>query len=333
MRRRFTWPFVAGQWCRRLEEVGPLQRPISVVVLTYNEARNLGACLESVSSLAGEIFVVDSGSNDGTVDVAKRYGAQVLIHTFETHAKQWNWALRSLPFSHEWALCLDADHRVTAGLAGEIAGLFGGEAGARETQRQAPGTLLEKMGGFYVKRRQVFRGRWIKHGGYYPKYMLKLVRHDQAWCDERELLDFRLYVKGPTWLLRHDVIEANQNEADISFWIAKHNRFASLQAEEEMGRARGKAGWAVMPSLFGTPDQRILWMKERWYGMPLYVRPFIYFFYRYVLRLGFLDGKEGFVFHFLQGFWYRLLVDIHLDDLRRRAEKAPAADASTVRGK
>ena len=73
-----------------------------------------------------------------------------------------------------------------------------------------------------------------------------------------------------------------------------------------------------MPSLFGTPDQRILWLKERWYGMPLYVRPFIYFFYRYILRLGFLDGKEGFVFHFLQAFWYRLLVDMNLDDLRRR---------------
>lgn len=285
-----------------------LQGPISIVILTYNEARNLGACLESVSSLAGEIFVVDSGSKDGTVDIARRHGAQVITHAFETHARQWNWALRNLPFSYEWALCLDADHRVTAELADEIAGLFRDELGG----------VLNEVDGFYVKRRQVFRGRWIKHGGYYPKYMLKLARHHQSWCDERELIDFRLYVKGTTRLLENDVIEANENEVDISFWIAKHNRFASLQAQEEMRRGRDKAGWAVMPSLFGTPDQRILWLKERWYSMPLYVRPFIYFFYRYVLRLGFLDGKEGFVFHFLQAFWYRLLVDINLDDLRRR---------------
>jgi glycosyltransferase involved in cell wall biosynthesis len=284
-----------------------LQGPISVLVLTYNEGRNLEACLESVSSLAGEIFVVDSGSSDGTVDVAKGHGAEVITHAFETHAKQWNWALRSLPFSREWTLCLDADHRVTVELADEIARLF------------RKGVSLTGVDGFYVKRRQVFRGKWIKHGGYYPKYMLKLVRHQQSWCDETELIDFRMYVKGPTQLLRHDVIEANEKEADISFWIAKHNRFASLQAQEEMRRARNRTPWAVTPSLFGTPDQRVLWLKDRWYRMPLYVRPFIYFFYRFILRLGFLDGKEGFVFHFLQAFWYRLLVDINLDDLRRRA--------------
>lgn len=283
-----------------------LQRPVSVLVLTYNEGRNLEACLESVSSLAGEIFVVDSGSSDGTVDVARRHGAEVVTHAFETHAKQWNWALRTLPFSHEWTLCLDADHRVTVELADEITRLF------RE------GTRLSDVDGFYVKRRQVFRGRWIKHGGYYPKYMLKLVRHNRSWCDERELIDFRLYVKGPTRLLQHDIIEANENEADISFWIAKHNRFAVLQAREEMRRTSDGIAWAVTPSLLGTPDQRVLWLKDRWYRMPLYVRPFIYFFYRYILRLGFLDGKQGFVFHFLQAFWYRLLVDINLDDLRRR---------------
>jgi hypothetical protein len=79
--------------------------------------------------------------------------------------------------------------------------------------------------------------------------------------------------------------------------------------------------WAISPSLFGTPDQRILWLKQRWYGMPLYIRPFLYFFYRYVVRCGFLDGKEGFIFHFLQGFWYRLLVDIKLDE-RRQQEAA-----------
>lgn len=286
-----------------------MQGPISVLVLTYNEGRNLEACLESASSVAGEIFVVDSGSNDGTVDVAKRHGAEVITHAFETHAKQWNWALRSLPFSREWTLCLDADHRVTVELADEIAGLFG------------DGVSLSDVDGFYIRRRQIFRGKWIKHGGYYPKYMLKLVRHDRSWCDERELIDFRLYVKGSTRLLRHDVIEANENEADISFWIAKHNRFASVQAREEMRRARDGGAWAVTPSLLGTPDQRVLWLKDRWYRMPLYVRPFIYFFYRYVLRLGFLDGKQGFVFHFLQAFWYRLVVDINLDDLRRRGSK------------
>lgn len=279
--------------------------PISLVVLTYNEEQNLGACLASVSHLVGETYVVDSGSSDGTLEVAGRFGARVISHGFETHAKQWNWALRSLPFSHEWALCLDADQRVTDELAREIAGRFG------------RGQVTE-MDGFYISRRQVFRGRWIRYGGYYPKYMLKLVRHDRAWCDENELLDSRLYVKGATGRLRHDLVEANEKEADISFWIVKHAGYASRQAEEEMRRASGEAAWSVTPSLFGTPDQRILWLKQWWYRMPLYVRPFFYFFYRYVIRLGFLDGKEGFIFHFLQGFWYRLLVDIKVDERRRQ---------------
>jgi glycosyltransferase involved in cell wall biosynthesis len=287
--------------------------PLTVVVLTYNEERNLPACLESVAGWASEVFVVDSGSTDGTVAVAERYGAKIVAHEFETHARQWNWALRSLPFAQAWVLCLDADHRVTAELAVEIATLLG-----REGEVEPKASRLGEMDGFYIKRRQVFRGQWISHGGYYPKYMLKLVRHERAWCDENELLDFRLYVKGPTGRLRHDVIEANEKEADISFWIAKHNRFASLVAEEEMRRASGGAAWAIEPALFGSPDQRVLWLKERWYRLPLYVRPCLYFFYRYVIRCGFLDGKEGFIFHFLQGFWYRLLVDIKLDERRQQ---------------
>lgn len=296
--------------------------PLSVVVLSYNEERNLLDCLTSVSGWAGEIFVVDSGSTDRTVEIAQQCGAHVATHPFESHAKQWNWALRNLPFSFEWVLCLDADQRVTPELADEIAQLF-----VREVDRRQPAAgagwqakSLTEVDGFYIKRRQIFRGTWIKHGGYYPKYLLKLVRHERTWSDENELLDCRLYVKGGTKVLQHDLIEDNQNEFDISFWIAKHNRYAALQAQEEMLRSRDGTGWSIRPSLVGTPDQRTLWCKRLWYHLPLYVRPFLYFFYRYFLRLGFLDGKQGFLFHFLQGFWYRLVVDVVLDDLRLRGE-------------
>jgi glycosyltransferase involved in cell wall biosynthesis len=286
--------------------------PLSIVVLTYNEEQNLPACLESMAGWAGEIFVVDSGSTDHTIEIAERYGARVVMHSFESHAKQWNWALRSLPFTYEWALCLDADHRVTPKLREEICELF--QVRSEDVRRQA---RLDVVDGFYIKRRQIFRGRWIRHGGYYPKHLLKLVRHEWAWSDEHELLDFRFYVKGEMATLQHDLVEDNQKEFDISFWIAKHNQFAQLQAREELLRQRDGIGWNIRPSLFGTPDQRILWLKRIWYHLPLYVRPYLYFFYRYVLRLGFLDGKQGFLFHFLQGFWYRLLVDVVLDDLRR----------------
>jgi glycosyltransferase involved in cell wall biosynthesis len=286
-----------------------------VIILTYNEARNLPACLDSVAGWAGEIFVVDSGSTDCTVDIAERYGVKVVMHPFESHARQWNWALHHLPFTYEWALCLDADQRVTPALREEFCGLFG--VGPKGVWGQA---RLEATDGFYIKRRQIFRGRWIRHGGYYPKYLLKLFRHAHGWADEKELVDHHFYVSGKSARLEADFLEDNQNETDILLWMQKHLGYAARQAREELLRQRDGTAWNIRPSLFGTPDQRTLWLKRIWYRLPLYVRPCLYFFYRYVLRLGFLDGKQGFLFHFLQGFWYRLIVDAVLDDLRHERE-------------
>ena len=282
--------------------------PVSVVVLTHDEARNLPACLASVAGWSQEVFVVDSGSVDDTVEIARRWGAVVAFHPFESHAHQWNWALRTLPVSVEWVLALDADQRVTPELREEI---------CRELAARDPGAGGPT--GYFVCRRQIFRGRWIRHGGYYPKYILKLFRRGEAWIDERDLVDHHFYVKGRVGTLRGDLVEDNQKESDISTWIVKHARYAALQAREELaGRWTGSD--ATAPArLFGTPDERTRWLKRLWARLPLYLRPFIYFGYRYVVRCGFLDGKEGFVFHFLQAFWYRLLVDIHLDQLRAEA--------------
>jgi glycosyltransferase involved in cell wall biosynthesis len=288
------------------------EAPLAVVVLTYNEERNLAACLESVAGWASEIFVVDSGSDDRTVAIGEAYRVKVVTHAFDSHAKQWRWALENLPLSAEWVLALDADQRVTAALREEIS-------------RTVLTGSDEELVGCFVKRKQIFRGRWIKHGGYYPKYLLKLFRRDRVWLDERELVDHHFYVRGGVVKLRHDLVEDNQNEADVSVWLAKHMRYASLQAEEEFGRAKSDLRGSKQASLLGAPDARMLWLKRIWEHLPLYVRPCLYFFYRYLVRLGFLDGKEGFVFHVLQGFWYRLLVDIRLDELRRAETRSASS--------
>lgn len=282
--------------------------PVTVMVLTYDEERNLAACLGSVSGWVSDVFIVDSGSHDRTVAIGEAYGAKVVTHPFESHVRQWSWALENLPLTTEWVLALDADQRVTPELREDISRTVMAQIGDSGD-----------VAGCFVRRKQIFRGRWIKHGGYYPKYLLKLFRRDHVWLDERELVDHHFYVRGSVARLRHDLIEDNGNEADISVWLAKHIRYAELQAEEEWRRrvTVGPEG-TVKASLIGAPDERILWLKQRWYGMPLYIRPFFYFFYRYVIRFGFLDGKEGFIFHFLQGFWYRLLVDIKLDERRRQ---------------
>ncbi len=278
--------------------------PISAIILTYNEERNLPECLQSLHGWIDEVLIVDSGSTDRTQDIARSFGAQVVEHSFETHAKQWAWALEQLSLRYDWIIGLDADQRVTPELRNELCALFNVQP-----------ERLTNIEGIYIKRRQIFRGAWIRHGGYYPKYLLKLFRRDSVFVDPQDLMDHHFYVSGKSIKLQHDILEDNQKEQSIAFWIEKHNRYAILHAREELKRRGAQHTWPLHAALLGNPDQQVIWLKQRWDHMPLYVRPFLYFFLRYFILLGFLDGKQGFIFHFLQGFWYRLLVDIHLDDL------------------
>ena len=273
----------------------------TVVVLTFNEEQNLAACLDSVRSWADNVFVVDSGSTDATVAIASARGATVVTHAFETHARQWQWALATLPIRTDWILALDADQQVSPELAAAIA-----------THVAAPGEAR----GAFVCRRQVFRGKWIRFGGYYPKYLLKLFRRDAVTIDEGDLVDHHFTVADRTVKLDGDLIEDNRNEARIADWTAKHNRYAVLQAQQEIRERRERSRLGIT-ALTGAPDVRIRYLKQVWAGLPLFARPCVYVFYRYIVRFGFLDGKQGFVFHVLQGFWYRLLVDINIDELRQ----------------
>jgi glycosyltransferase involved in cell wall biosynthesis len=284
--------------------------PVTVVVLTCNEERNLDACLQSVAGWVARIIVVDSGSTDGTLAIARRQGAEIAAHPFDTHAAQWRWALEQLPIATDWVLGLDADQRVTPALRASIEAAFAGS-----------GPLPD---GFFLCRRQIFQGRWIRHGGYYPKYLLKLFRRDAVSIDLADRVDHHFRVSGATVRLRGDLVEDNQNERRLGDWIDKHTRYARLQALEELEaleelQARGRPG-----RFWGRPDQRVDWFKRRWARLPLFLRPWLYFTYRYVFRLGFLDGREGFVFHFMQALWYRTLVDA----MRRELESAdpPSAD-------
>lgn len=279
---------------------------LAVIVLTRNEEQNLPACLESVRGWCSELFVVDSGSTDGTVNLARAAGAVVATHPFETHAHQWHWALDALSIRADWVLALDADQRVSPELRQAI-----------ETTLAAPESV-SRTSGYYVNRRQMFRGRWIRYGGYYPMPLLKLFRRSAVSVDLRERVDHHFTVAGRVARLTGDLIEDNANELAIFDWIAKHNRYARLQAEEELERARsGEPGGR----LFGHRDERIRWAKARWRHLPLLVRPFLYFSYRYVIRFGFLDGRNGFVFHFMQALWYRLLVDVNRQELDEAARR------------
>ena len=279
--------------------------PVTVMVTTRNEEANIDKCLRSVHGLVDQILVIDSESEDQTVPIARRYADDVYNLAYVHGAIiPWifQWGLDNLPIRNEWVLILEADQVVPPELGQELVRLFG------------RGQIDED--GFFIRRKQIFRGRWIRFVGYGSKYLLKLLRRSRGRLDEREQ-DTRVYVRGRVGRLRHALVEENVKESEILFYLAKHLRYADAFAREEFERRKGGMAWLVRPSLFGTPDQRTLWMKAAYYHLPLYLRAALYFGYRYFFRLGILDGKEGAIFHFLQAFWFRLVVDVRLEELMR----------------
>ena len=275
---------------------------LSVIVLTFNEENNLPACLASIGPLGANVFVVDSGSTDRTGQIAVAAGCHVVAHPFETYAAQRNWAFDNLPIETPWTLCLDADERLTPELAAEISQITSATDGVCD--------------GYMLRKRTVFMGRWIRHGGQYPAYHLRLFRTGRGRCEDR-LYDQHFVVDGTVGRLRHDYVDVITS--DLGTFITRHNRWADLEARELLER-RGTSptGARVGPRLLGTPIERKRFLRMQVYRRcPLFVRPFLFWFYGYVLRLGFLDGVEGLIFHTLQRFWFRFLIDAKMWEMSR----------------
>lgn len=276
--------------------------PISAVVLTHNEEANIEAALKSIADWCHEIHLVDSGSTDRTLEIARDYTDKIYVHRYVDHNSQWQWVFDQVPLACEWMLLLDSDFVLTDKLKRQIAEVI-----------NHPSSGID---GYYVHHRYVFRGQAIRFGGT-KKWWLRLVRHCQAQPDYSELVDFRLHINGRTRYLDGIVFEDNKKEYDIDFWLDKHQKFSTRMAAEEVLRRAGYIVWNVNPTLLGNPDEHIVWLKQRWYFMPLRLRAFLYFAYRYFFRLGFLDGWNGFLFHFLQAFWFRLIVDEKISELQQ----------------
>jgi len=151
--------------------------------------------------------------------------------------------------------------------------------------------------------------------------MLKMFRTGKGYSDIDENMDHRFVVVGKTIIWKDGYLkEENLKENKISYWINKHNRYSDLVAQEEIEREMGLRKQVVQPRLYGTPDERVAYQKNIWWSLPLFLRPFLYFLYRYVIRLGFLDGRVGLIFHVLQGFWFRFLVDVKIWELRHSSQ-------------
>jgi len=271
--------------------------PISAIIITLNEEKNIGTCLESIKSLVDEILLIDSGSTDKTLEIARKYTDNIYSHEFENFAKQRNWAQDNLPLKNEWVLHLDADERVSPELVGSIRKIFASKIEAA---------------GILASRKTVFRGKFIRFGGHYPVYRNCLFKKSKGRSEERNY-DQNYIVNGNLLKAQGDII--NIINPELNEWRARHRRWAVLEAGEILENKEG----AKRIDLRGNPIERRSWLRYNvYYKAPLFIRPFAYFFYRYILRLGFLDGVQGFVFHFWQGLWYRLLVDKEVSKLKRK---------------
>ncbi len=269
---------------------------LSVIILTYNEELNLEQCLKSIAGLASEIFVVDSGSTDKTQEIAKHYGAEFIIHRdYKNQAQQFNWALDNLKIKGDWILKLDADEYLTPELKEEIEQVISGNQ--FENQRAS----VHAVNGYYIKRRVYFMGRWMRHGGYYPVWFLRLWRRGGAEIENKKMDEHAFLTKGEAGRLKNDFID--DNKKGLSDWIRKHNDYASREAEDVIAGVYAAGG-----------------KKTAYYKLPSFFRALGFYIYRYFFRLGFLDGKEGLIFHVLQCFWYRFLIDAKIWELNR--EKA-----------
>jgi glycosyltransferase involved in cell wall biosynthesis len=282
-----------------------LNQVFSFIILTYNEELHLPRLLASIAGLNADIFVLDSGSTDKTVEIAEQAGAVVLHHSFENHPLQWDFALKNFAVKTPWVICLDADHTVTPELHQLLSNF-------RDEDHQ-------HVNGIYFNRKNFFKGRWIKHGGYYPFFQLKMFRYGIGFSDINENMDHRMVVPGNTLIWKNGhIIEENLKENNISFWIVKHNQYSDLLAHEEIERLLMLRNQTVKPLFWGSPDERRAWLKQLWWKLPRYVRPMLYFIYRIIFQFGILDGRTGIIFHFMQGFWFRLVVDIKIEELLKK---------------
>lgn len=272
---------------------------ISVIILTLNEERHIVRAILNARKVAKEIFVVDSFSTDRTIELAQSHGARVFQHEFVTHAQQLQWALDTLDITTEWVLKLDADEYMTDGLIAEIEG----------TLPTTPPTIT----GYTMPCLRKFMGREIRHG-IVPLILLRLFRTGKARM-EAKLMDEHLYVtEGTVVSLRGAFYD--DSLITLAEWTAKHNGYADREALDMLCTEYGINEESLVHNT-GANSAKVRARKLKYIRLPLFWRCFAFFIYRYFIRLGFLDGKEGFLWHFLQGWWYRTLADAKVYELKK----------------
>lgn len=275
---------------------------VTAVILTYNEELHIGRCLDRLRPVADRMLVVDSYSTDATLEIARAKGAEILQNPFVNHAAQFQWGVDNGAITEGWILRIDSDEYLEPALVEEI-------------RARLPG-LADDVGAVAMQRKVFFQGQWIRWGGYYPTVLTRLWRVGAASIEQRWMDEHVLVSHGRTELFRGgDLVDDNRK--DLTDWTAKHNSYTTRQAIEFLSLE-----YPLLPERnAGSLNKKARlkrFLRNSFYATaPLFLRVFLYQFQRYVLRLGFLDGRKGLVFHTLQGFWNFFLVDAKIAEARQ----------------
>jgi hypothetical protein len=277
-----------------------MEKALTIIILTFNEESNINELRENLSTIKGHTFVVDSFSKDSTMQLIEAAGWKVVQHPFENYSKQRNWAQQNNPFNTEWVLHIDADERLTPELIHWINNEFDPE--------------LKGTDGYMFGRRAIFMDQWIKS---HYNYHLRLYKSSKGKCEDKAY-DQHFIVDGNTKLLKKRDMTSKVCDS-LSEFIVKHNRWAELEAIDILNKF---ADGEVHSNIKGSPIEKTRWFKNNVFQKtPLFVRSFLYFGYRFFIKLGFLDGTRGLIFHVLQAFWFRFLVDAKVYELRKGLKK------------
>jgi glycosyltransferase involved in cell wall biosynthesis len=275
-------------------------KQFSIIILTFNEEENILRCLDSVNDFTDDIIIVDSFSTDATLKICEAHRCRVFQHAFINQALQFNWALDNVPLERPWILRLDCDELLPAKLKQELA--------------QLVATCEQDVTGIYLNRRMYFMNRWLKHGGLYPHYILRAFRKGAGRYEEKTEEHFVLST-GRSVYAKKDFLEDNRKNT-LKYWLKKHDDLSDREIPDTLLETRNHE-IEVESDLFGNKIERTRWFKTHVYvKAPLFLRAFLYFIYRYFIRMGFRDGVPGLIFHVLQAFWYRFYIDARIYESR-----------------
>ena len=265
---------------------------ITAIILTKNEEVNIQQCIKSISGLADRIVVVDSGRTDNTVEIARKLGAEIYYHEpFEHYAKQFNWALDNTDIKTKWIYRIDADEVVTPALKEEII-------------QACHDHSNDDVNGLVMRFKVFFMGRFLTHGGIYPFYNLTIFKNGLGRYEDRAMGEHIVLSEGKTIDLKNDCL--HYDFKDLTTWINKHNWYATREVNDYFATIEQSQ---IDTSLYHEAEKAKKLRDGFYYKLPKFWRAKFYYWYRYYLKLGFLDGQAGKVHAFLQAYWYRFLVD------------------------